>query len=120
MLPTKISFDVINFCPPVLDMSSQSWYDVLGVSNDATAEDIQKAYRAKAREFHPDRAGNDGSQFKRMKEGVDVLLDPEQRKNYDKKLASGETTDDNEDSSQAVRIAVILHSSLLFWVLSST
>lgn len=96
-------------------MSSQTWYDLLDVSPDAPTEVIERAYRAKAREFHPDRAGNDGSLFQRLKQGVDVLLDPEQRKNYDKKLASGETIDDNEDSCLDVRLS--LFSFLFrFWV----
>jgi len=60
-------------------------YDVLGVSRDATPEEIKKAYRRLARELHPDvNPGEDASErFKLVTHAYDVLSDPDQRARYD-------------------------------------
>jgi molecular chaperone DnaJ len=60
-------------------------YDVLGVSRDASTEEIKKAYRRLARELHPDvNPGADASErFKAVTHAYDVLSDPEQRQRYD-------------------------------------
>lgn len=62
------------------------YYDILGVSRDASAEDIKKAYRAKARELHPDRNKEDPdaeSKFKEVNEAYDCLKDPQKKAAYD-------------------------------------
>lgn len=59
-----------------------SHYDALGVSKDATANDIKKAYRAKARETHPD-TGGDAAEFATVANAYEVLGDPERRLLYD-------------------------------------
>ncbi|WP_292831999.1 molecular chaperone DnaJ [Microbacterium sp.] len=61
-------------------------YDVLGVSREATPEEIKKAYRRLARELHPDvNPGEEASErFKLVTHAYDVLSDPEQRQRYDR------------------------------------
>jgi DnaJ-class molecular chaperone len=66
----------------------QDYYDVLGVSRTAGPDDIKKAYRRLALQWHPDRhpAGEREaaeSKFKRISEAYEVLSDPEKRKRYD-------------------------------------
>lgn len=58
-------------------------YDTLGIDPDASDEDIKKAYRAKARESHPD-AGGDEKEFQELSIAYDVLSDPLKRRKYDK------------------------------------
>jgi molecular chaperone DnaJ len=58
-------------------------YEILGVSRDATEEDLKRAYRRKAREFHPDSGGDEES-FKELTAAYEVLRNPQARANYDR------------------------------------
>src|SRR5438552_9182792 len=62
-------------------------YEVLGVKKDASEEDIKKAYRKLARQYHPDRNPGDKQaegRFKEVQEAYDVLSDKAKRSNYDR------------------------------------
>ena len=63
--------------------SKPDYYKTLGVSKNATAEEIKKAYRQKARENHPD-AGGDEEKFKDINEAYEVLSDEKKRELYDR------------------------------------
>lgn len=67
-------------------MSKNDYYDSLGVSKDASADDIKKAYRQLAKKTHPDVAKDGGSadEFKEIAEAYEVLSDPEKRGQYDR------------------------------------
>ena len=60
------------------------YYKILGVSRDASQEEIQKAYRKLSRQYHPDIAGKEfEDKFKEINEAYSVLSDPAKREEYD-------------------------------------
>jgi molecular chaperone DnaJ len=65
----------------------RDYYDVLGVSPDAGADEIKRAYRQLARRYHPDISGDDrGAAFLEVSRAYDVLSDPARRRSYDRGL----------------------------------
>ena len=65
----------------------RDYYDVLGVSPDAGADEIKRAYRQLARRYHPDISGEDrGGAFIELARAYDVLRDPLRRRRYDRGL----------------------------------
>ena len=65
----------------------EDYYDILGVSRDASDDEIKKAYRKKAMKWHPDRNPDDPeaeAKFKAAAEAYDVLSSPEKRRRYDR------------------------------------
>ncbi len=68
-------------------MAKRDYYEVLGLSKGASAEDIKRAYRTKAKELHPDRNKDNPkaeSQFKEAGEAYDVLKDADKKAAYDR------------------------------------
>ncbi|MBR2455918.1 MAG: DnaJ domain-containing protein [Bacteroidaceae bacterium] len=67
-------------------MAFIDYYKILGISKDATQEDIKKAYRKLARKYHPDLNKNNPNaqeKFQEINEANEVLSNPEKRKRYD-------------------------------------
>jgi molecular chaperone DnaJ len=61
----------------------KDYYEILGVSRSASAEEIKKAYRKLAHKYHPDKQGGDEAKFKEVNEAYQVLSNAEKRKQYD-------------------------------------
>lgn len=67
-------------------MNKRDYYEVLGVSQDASPQDIKAAYRKAAIQYHPDRAPDDQQaeeKFKEAAEAYEILSDPKKRRTYD-------------------------------------
>ena len=61
----------------------KDYYKILGIGKNASAEEIKKAFRAKAHQYHPDKPGGDEAKFKEMNEAYQVLGDAKKRAQYD-------------------------------------
>ncbi len=62
---------------------SKDYYNVLGVSKNATQDEVKKAFRKKAHEYHPDKKTGDEAKFKEANEAYQVLGDKQKRAQYD-------------------------------------
>jgi curved DNA-binding protein len=69
-----------------MSVGTRNYYEALGVPRDASAEDIRRAYRRLARQYHPDVNKEPGAEdrFKEISEAYEVLRDPEKRERYDR------------------------------------
>lgn len=64
-------------------MTKRDYYEVLGVSKSASADEIKKAFRKAAVQHHPDKEGGDETKFKEINEAYEVLKDAQKRQRYD-------------------------------------
>ena len=66
--------------------AKRDYYEVLGISRSATDEEVKKAFRKLAHQFHPDLNKNHDAEerFKEVNEAYEVLSDPDKRSNYDR------------------------------------
>ena len=69
-----------------MPVAFQDYYEALGVSRDASEDEIRQAYRRLARSYHPDVNKESGAEdrFKQVSEAYEVLRDPEKRERYDR------------------------------------
>lgn len=72
-------------------MAAVDLYELLGVPRDASQADIKRAYRALAREFHPDSSGDPATEerFKEVTAAYEILSDPDKRERYDRGPVAG-------------------------------
>jgi len=65
--------------------AKRDFYDVLGVSKNASANEIKKAYRKQALEWHPDRnkSSQAAEKFKEVNEAYEILSNPQKKQTYD-------------------------------------
>jgi len=61
----------------------KNYYEILGVSKDATAEEIKKSYRKLSLQYHPDKNPEGEEKFKEISEAYNILGDPEKKTQYD-------------------------------------
>jgi len=66
---------------------AKDYYLTLGLSSDATEDEIKSAYRREAKRCHPDSSGEDSRPFLAIREAYEVLADPQRRRAYDQELA---------------------------------
>ena len=79
-----------------MPVAYRDYYEALGVRRDASSEDIRRAYRKLAREYHPDvnKEADAEDRFKEISEAYEVLRDPEKRERYDRLGANWKAGED--------------------------
>ncbi len=81
-----LTYPVCDLCCPAMAGEKRDYYEVLGVTRQATVVEIKKAYRKMAMQYHPDRNPDDATaedKFKEVSEAFQVLSDDQKRQIYD-------------------------------------
>lgn len=87
---------------------ARALYELLGVEDDATEKQIKKAFRKKARYYHPDNAETgDEEQFLEVNKAYRILMDPDSRTLYD---ATGSTDDDTFKTADELNLKVLIEA----------
>lgn len=89
------------------EVDNKKFYEVLGVDQNASVDEIKKAYRRLAIRHHPDKGG-DPESFKEVSHAYEILSDPEKRKTYDdygEEGLEGSGACDPTDVSKLARLA---------------
>lgn len=83
--------------------TGSDYYAVLGVRPDASEDEIRRAFRRLAHQYHPDHNQDPDAaeQFRKIKEAYQVLSDPDQRLDYDSQLSSADTIDTTDTADTA-------------------
>ncbi|MFA6449571.1 MAG: DnaJ domain-containing protein [bacterium] len=84
----------------------QNLYELLGVTEEATSDDIRKAYRSLAKQYHPDSGNGDEEAFRKANQAYNVLSKPESRHDYDKTLRNFRNQTGSVDGYTADRYEV--------------
>lgn len=66
-----------------MSSNTQNYYQILGIENSASKDDIKKAFHKLAHKYHPDKAGGDEAKFKEVNEAYQVLSNDKKRAEYD-------------------------------------
>lgn len=94
-------------------------YEILGVQKDATEDEINAAFKKKARKAHPDGGGS-AEEFDMIKQAAVVLLDPEKRRRFDKDGIFDENKPDNTTATALQRITMFFVQSIQATLTQST
>lgn len=78
-------------------MAKRDYYEILGVEKDASADEIKKAYRRLAIQYHPDKEGGSEEKFKEINEAYQVLSNVDKRQRYDQFGHAGVGTSASSD-----------------------
>lgn len=87
---TKASFDALKFRLNFEEVAQKaaSYYEILGVTKDATEAQIKEAYKKCAKEAHPDKNGGNNAKMQSVNEAYECLKDAAKRAEYDAKMAA--------------------------------
>lgn len=79
-----------------------NYYQILGIGAKANPDEIKRAYRLRAKEFHPDlnAAANAAERFIQITEAYEILSDPRKRQTYDQRLATPNRPDAREEQKR--------------------